>query len=293
MIQIVSPIDFDLALPLEDYFCELELSHWSLVQKTDNEAYQLYGFFDSEHEAREHWTDLRNHFPKLSKTPELKQIIDEDWKNAYKKYLKPWSYENLHWIPIWEKENYILPPNHVGIYLDAGMAFGTGAHETTQLCARRLVDFYNARKNELNELKVIDAGCGSGILAISSKLLGFQSVMAFDNDGEAIRISRDNAEFNKVHKELIFKTASLEEIFPEEKSDLILANILANVLCQNSKLLLKAINFKGSLVLSGILGSEVEEVKAHFCREASQLWKNFKMDSRSLGEWADVCFERI
>lgn len=293
MIQIESPIDFDLALPLEDYFCELELSHWSLVQKTDNDAYQLFGYFDSETEALKNWTDLQHLFPNLSINPELKTIIDEDWQSAYKKYLKPWNYQNLHWIPIWEKENYIIPAAHTPVYFDAGMAFGTGAHETTQLCAKRLIDFYKAQKNNLNTLKVIDAGCGSGILAISANLLGFQNVMGFDNDAEAVRISKENAHFNGIHKKLIFKTASLETIFPQEKADLILANILANVLCQYSTNLLNSINPQGTLVLSGILVDEVQKVKEHFCNEATLLWENCHVDSQVQGEWADLRFDRI
>lgn len=296
MIQIESAIDFELALPLEDYFCELELSHWSLVQKTDNDAYRLFGYFDTEHDALKHWFDLQNLFPKLSKNPELKSLIDEDWQNAYKKYLKPWNYQNLHWIPIWEKENYPLLPEDTAVYLDAGMAFGTGAHETTQLCAKRLIDFYKTHKikdqNNLNNLKVIDAGCGSGILAISARLLGFQNVMGFDNDPEAIRISKENAEFNGIYQQLSFKTACLEEVFPNEKADLILANILANVLCQYSGHLLNAINPGGSLVLSGILVDEIEKVKEHFCQEIALYWKNFHMQSQYLGEWADLRFDR-
>lgn len=292
MIQIESPIDFDLAIPLEDYFCELELSHWSLVQKTDNDAYHLFGYFDNEIEALKNWSDLQNLFPKLSKNPELKTIIDENWQQAYKKYLKPWNYENLHWIPIWEKENYTVSLEDTAIYLDAGMAFGTGAHETTQLCAKRLIDFYKTHKNNLNNLKIIDAGCGSGILAISAYSLGFQNVMGFDNDHEAVRIAQENAVFNNIHNSLTFKTESLETVFPQEKADLILANILANVLCQYSTHILNAINPKGTLVLSGLLAEEVQKVKEHFCKEASLLWKDYHVDSRLQGEWGDLCFQR-
>lgn len=293
MIQIESVIDSDLALPLEDYFCELECSHWSIVQKTDNDPYHLFGYFDTEKDATDHWISLQHHFPTLSKNPEIKTLIDEDWQNAYKKYLKPWNYHNLHWVPIWEKENYQIPAKDTALYLDAGMAFGTGAHETTQLCAKRLIDFYQTHINNLHNLTVIDAGCGSGILAISAKLLGFKNVMGFDNDEEAVRISQENAELNNVHNQLTFKTASLDNIFPNEKADLILANILANVLCQYSASLLKAINLQGTLVLSGILVDEVQKVKDHFCKEADLLWGNYHVNSQHLGEWADLRFDRV
>lgn len=299
MIQIESSIDFNLALPLEDHFCGLEISHWSLVQKTDNDAYQLFGFFNTETDATQNWADLKQLFPTLPAHPQVKSIIDEDWQNAYKKYLKPWNYKDLHWVPVWERENYIIPKGNVAVFFDAGMAFGTGAHETTQLCAQRLIDYRDAHKNHLNQLKVIDAGCGSGILAISAKLLGFENVIGFDIDPEAVTISKENALFNNIKdlndtsNYLTFKTAGVEDIFPKEKTDLILANILANVLCQYSHLLLNAINPKGTLVLSGILVDEVDKVKEHFCKEAALLWKDYHVNSRHLGEWADLRFDRI
>lgn len=293
MIQIESPIDLDLALPLEDYFCELETSHWSIVQKTDNDAYRLFGYFETHDKATESWAYLRESFPRISENPQIKTIDDEDWKSAYKKYLKPWNYNDLHWVPVWEKENYTVPEKNVAVFFDAGMAFGTGAHETTQLCAQRLIDYRDTHKDSLSSLKVIDAGCGSGILAISARLLNFGSVMGFDIDEEAVRISQENAEFNGIHKHLTFKTAGLDDIFPNTKADLILANILANVLCQYSDALLNAINPQGTLVLSGILLEEVEKVKDHFCKQSELLWGNYQIDSRILGEWADLCFNRL
>lgn len=299
MIQIESSINFDLALPLEGHFCELDISPWSLIQKTDNDAYQLFGFFNTEKDAIKSWSDLKELFPTLPANPEVKSIIDEDWQNAYKKYLKPWNYKDLHWIPIWEKENTIIPKGNVAVFFDAGMAFGTGAHETTQLCAQRLIDYRDAHKANLNQLKVIDAGCGSGILTISASLLGFGNVLGFDIDPDAVTISKENALFNNINNHidntpnyLAFKTAGLEAIFPKEKADLILANILANVLCQYSDILLKAINPQGTLVLSGILVDEVQKVKEHFSHAAASIWKDYNINCRQLGEWADLRFDR-
>lgn len=293
MIQIDSPIDFNLAIPLEDYFCELEISHWSIVQKTDNDAYRLFGYFNTREDALRGWADLKALFPGLPEVLDVTVLDDEDWKNAYKKYLKPWNYKDLHWVPVWERENYKIPSGDVAVYFDAGMAFGTGAHETTQLCAQRLIDFRDTHKSQLKELNVIDAGCGSGILAISAKLLGFGDVMGFDIDEEAVRISDENAEFNGIDKQVIFKTAGLDDIFPKDKADLVMANILANVLCQYSDVILNAIKPKGTLVLSGILVEEVQKVKEHFSKGAEEIWKEYTVDCRTLGEWADLQFNRV
>lgn len=292
MVQIDSVIDFDLAMPLEDYFCGLELSHWSIVQKTDNDAYRLFGYFDTREDALKSWAELRSLFLGIPEVLEVTVLDDEDWKNAYKKYLKPWNYKDLHWIPVWEKENYQVPEGDVAVYFDAGMAFGTGAHETTQLCAQRLVDFRDVHKGGVEELKVIDAGCGSGILAISARQLGFGEVMGFDIDEEAVRISNENAEFNKIKEGIVFETAGLDDIFPLHKVDLVLANILANVLCQYSDIILNAIKAQGTLVLSGILAEEVAHVSEHFCKRAEELWGTYRVDSRILGEWADLRFDR-
>ncbi len=292
MVQIDSVIDCDLAIPLEDYFCGLELSHWSIVQKTDNDAYRLFGYFDTREVALRSWAELRTVFLSIPEVLEVTVLDDEDWKNAYKKYLKPWNYKDLHWVPVWEKGSYQVPEGDVVVYFDAGMAFGTGAHETTQLCAQRLVDFRDAHKDEMKKLKVIDAGCGSGILAISARLLGFGAVMGFDIDEEAVRISNENAEFSKIKDGIVFKTAGLNDGFPIHKVDLVLANILANVLCQYSKTILDAIKPQGTLVLSGILVSEVAQVREHFCKEAVEFWGKHRVDSRTLGEWVDLRFHR-
>lgn len=295
MIQIESPIDVELVMPLEEYFCDLDISHWSIVQKTDNDAYRLFGYFDNQTDALQSWTDLRVLFPEIPEVLNVKILDDEDWKNAYKKYLKPWNYKDLHWIPVWERENYKVPAGDVSVLFDAGMAFGTGAHETTQLCAQRLIDYRDEHKDKLKDLQVIDAGCGSGILAISAKLLGFGDVMGFDNDPEAVRISEENSAFNGIDKQIVFKTAGLDDIFPNDKADLILANILANVLCEYSDVILNAIKPKGTLVLSGILVEEVAKVKDHFCKRAEALWgtDGYKIDSRTSAEWADLRFDKL
>ena len=76
------------------------------------------------------------------------------------------------------------------------MAFGTGSHETTQLCASRLLDYYQALPSDPSNLKIVDAGCGSGILALSAKILGFKNVHGFDNDPDALAVCVENQALN-------------------------------------------------------------------------------------------------
>ena len=110
-----------------------------------------------------------------------------------------WRFGRLHWVPIWEREAFRLPPGDAVLWLDPGLAFGTGNHETTRLCVERLVALAE-RREKAGEAKagarVIDAGCGSGILALSAALLGFRDVRGFDNDPEAVRVSGENAALN-------------------------------------------------------------------------------------------------
>src|SRR5690606_39178015 len=112
-------------------------------------------------------------------------------------------------------------------WLDPGMAFGTGNHETTRLCCERLA-LYAARCG--NAGRVIDAGCGSGILALSAAKLGFGGVAGFDNDAEAIRVSRENAELNGLAGKVDFYVGDLITGLAGRQAELVLANIQSDVL---------------------------------------------------------------
>ena len=292
MIEVSGLVDENLADQIEGYFCEEDNLNWTIVQKTERDAHKLLGYFDDPDSAQQGWVKLREIFPSIPEAPEVRDFKEEDWQNAYKQYLKPWNFENLHWVPIWEKGNYTVPEGDKVVWLDAGMAFGTGAHETTQLCAMRILEAFKAFGESIGQKRVIDAGCGSGILAISAKLLGFGSVMGFDNDAEAVRISKENEVSNGLEGTVDFRVGGLEEVLPNEKADLVLANILANVLSEYRKLLLESVNQGGWLVLSGILKEEAQKVEELFCQDADVLWGTYQVARREQGEWADICFQR-
>ena len=162
-------------------------------------------------------------------------IEDADWQNAYKEFVKPWSDRQLHWIPLWERDNLTTPEGAATVYLDAGMAFGTGAHETTRLCARRLQDYRDAHADQLDSLELIDAGCGSGVLALSASALGFQKILGFDFDPEAIVVCHSNSQENPHIAKLDFEVADLEKGLTGRQADLLLANIQTDVLIPHSR----------------------------------------------------------
>jgi len=291
MIEVRLPIDGELAQKLEDYFCEDVQEHWLLEENWKTGEQFLRGFFENPDEVPAHFAALRERFPELGDSPTVSELADQDWKEAYKLHFKPWSERGLHWVPVWERESYPLPEGEEIVYLDPGMAFGTGNHETTRLCVRRLLDARDAWGEAVTDRRLIDAGCGSGILAISAHKLGFRDIFGFDNDPDSVRISLDNAALCDVPDAIDFRWADLKEGLAAESGDLLLVNILANVLCDHATLLCGAVRPGGWLVLSGILAREVEQVHAVFAPHVLGLTGTAPaMDSRIEGDWADLCY---
>ena len=290
MFQISSPISIDIQMPLEEFFCAQETFAWTFFRKDKNSPLFLRGSFKTKELAFKQWAHVRESFPDLSQEADIEEILDEDWQNAYKKYLKPWTSRNLHWVPVWEKDSYVKNDEDVILYFDAGMAFGTGSHETTRLCAERLLDFKEAHASTFSDLTIIDAGCGSGILSISAQMLGAQNVFGFDIDPDTITVCKQNLTFNNLPANSIeFSQADIDQGLTNKSPDLIMANIQADILCNNAEVFIQAIIPKsGTLVLSGILLKERDETKAHFLKVAQASGKKCSFDTRGMGEWCDI-----
>ncbi len=275
----LSQKEFEL---VENLIFESEgMEHWNLYENFDDKGYWVQGVFETASEARAGKAEFESKI-QIESELELGELEDKDWKESYKDHFKPWAIGHLHWAPIWLKGEYPLPSGDEAVWLDPGMAFGTGNHATTRLCVEQLISFRDSQ-DEIGSLRVLDAGCGSGILAISAAKLGFERIEGFDIDEDAVRIAEENAELNEVES-IQFSICGLEEGLSGEKADCLLANILANVLTAHSDLLIDAVSPGGWLILSGILGTEVEQVAAHFrnCGE----WSSVKTDT--LDEWASV-----
>ncbi|MEM9159016.1 MAG: 50S ribosomal protein L11 methyltransferase [Verrucomicrobiota bacterium] len=237
------------------------LQNWNLYENFDDKGYWLQGIFETDEEAWDSWRSAAHEVEDLAQ-PEIKKLEDEDWKESYKDHFKPWSIGKLHWVPQWLKGSHELEEGEEAVWLDPGMAFGTGNHATTRLCVEQLIA-YKAQCRDTAEARIVDAGCGSGILAISASKLGFEKIAGFDIDGEAVRIAVENAESNQVSNTNFF-VGDLGRGLSEAGADCLMANILANVLVANAEQIRNSVASGGWLILSGILGSEVEEVKAHF-----------------------------
>ncbi|HVS54389.1 MAG TPA: 50S ribosomal protein L11 methyltransferase [Opitutaceae bacterium] len=222
-------------------------------------------------------------------------LAEADWRDSYKAHFKAWQFGRLHWVPVWERETFRLPAGDAVLWLDPGLAFGTGNHETTRLCVERLATLAEERGAAIGADdasapagRVIDAGCGSGILALSAMLLGFRDVAGFDNDPEAVRVSEENAALNGLTGRGRFFVGDLVSGFRGERADIVLANIQADVLMRFARELVGAVAPGGALVLSGILANENAAVREAFERAAPK----WIVNARVMGEWSDVLLMR-
>jgi ribosomal protein L11 methyltransferase len=282
----------EMADLLDGYFYEIESAHWGVMQKEVDDPYEVFGIFPDSATAHAALAELRTEFPTLPEVFTETVIEDADWQNAYKAYVKPWSDRQLYWIPLWERDNMETPADAAVVYLDAGMAFGTGAHETTRLCARRLQDYRDANADRLETIDLIDAGCGSGVLALSASVLGFKKILGFDFDPEAITVCHSNTAENPHIAQLEFEVADLEKGLAGRQADLLLANIQTDVLLPHSKPVVMGVKSGGTLALSGILVKELDLVRSHYAAQFAELRPedNITIDSRQDGEWGDLQF---
>jgi len=272
---------------LEELLAEREEQHLMVLEDKPAGRAWLTGYYESRAEAKESW----NRFAGLIdgawwvSEPTINELADKDWKESYKEHFKAWQFGRLHWVPVWERETFNLPAGEQVLWLDPGMAFGTGNHETTRLVVERLVKTAAKRGAKGG---VIDAGCGSGILALSAVKLGYGQVAAFDNDPLAVEVSRQNAELNGLTGKVNFFVGDLVTGLAGRQAELVLANIQSDVLIKFAPELLAAVAPDGVLVLSGILASELSLVRDTFATKTP----GWVIDSRDLGEWSDLVLSR-
>jgi ribosomal protein L11 methyltransferase len=268
---------------------ELGLENWSVLEDAIAKRAWVAAICATEAEAREQWRRVAAALAEAGIAPAGEPVgralADADWRDSYKAHFKAWQFGRLHWVPVWERATFRLPPGDAVLWLDPGLAFGTGNHETTRLCVERLVALAEERGAGA---RVIDAGCGSGILALSAVLLGFQDVAGFDNDPEAVRVSEENAALNGLSGRVNFFQGDLVSGLAGRAADIVLANIQADVLMKFARELVGAVAPGGALVLSGILASENAQVRTSF----EAVTRNWTVNARVMGEWSDVVLVR-
>lgn len=268
---------------LEELLAEAEEQQLMVLEDKPSGRAWLTGYYASRDEAEASWRRFAARIDAEWRVtePELKELADKDWKESYREHFKAWRFGRLHWVPIWQRDAFRLPAGEEVLWLDPGMAFGTGNHETTRLVVERTVQFAERQGVKGG---VIDAGCGSGILALSAVKLGFERVAAFDNDPLAVDVSRENAALNGLEGKVDWYVGDLETGLRGRSAELVLANIQADVLARFAAQLLGSVAPGGTLVLSGILATELDQVRERFVAAAP----GWNVDSRVMGEWADL-----
>lgn len=273
----------------ECFLFEASLPVWNLYEDKKSGLWLLRGFFQDDAERAAGVAELQDYFSPTNPV-QYEEVVDKDWQNAYKEFLSPWSYERLHWIPVWQKEEYVLPPTAVPLYYDADMAFGTGSHETTRLCGMGLYDFMRESAESFPRRKILDAGCGSGILAISALLLGAREIAAFDIDPDTMRVCAENLERNERREEEVhFFVADLESGLPCDQSvDLLLANIQTHILVPSLKEFIQSVAAKGRIVFSGILTEEESKFTKALTETCRLMQAPEAFSVQKMGEWISV-----
>ena len=279
------------AAAADETLLEQGVENWSVLEDVIVKRAWVQGICPDEAAALAEWKTLAPQFAgvgvKPVGDPVVRSLGDGDWRDSYKIHFHAWRFGRLHWVPVWERETFVLPPGDAVLWLDPGLAFGTGNHETTRLCVERLVTL---AEEHGTQGRVIDAGCGSGILALSAALLGFRDVSGFDNDAEAVRISEENAALNALAGRVRFHTADVVSGLAgrDASADILMANIQADVLMRFARELVAAVAPGGTLVLSGILAHENGQVREAF-EKVAPAWS---VNARVMGEWSDVVLTR-
>ena len=182
---------------------------------------------------------------------EHEKMHEEDWANTWKQYYKPTKVgEKIVVKPIWEE--YEAKDGELVVDLDPGMAFGTGTHETTRMCIQSLEKYVK------EDSTVFDVGCGSGILAIAAAKLGAKLAVGVDLDPEAVESSIENVGYNKL-KNIEILHGNLVEVI-DGKADIVVANILAEIICILTDDVKRVLKDGGVFITSGIIHDRVDMV---------------------------------
>lgn len=214
---------------------------------------------------------------------EESQTEDVDWVNNWKQYFHQFTIDDVLIIPSWEN---VKPEdeNKMIIHIDPGTAFGTGMHETTQLCIRQI------RKYVTPDTEILDVGCGSGILGMLALKFGARHSVGTDLDPCAIDATHENMEVNGISRDQyevmignIIDDKEIQDKVGYEKYDIVAANILADVLIPLTPVILSHLKSGGIYITSGIIDDKEEAVKGAVEAAGMEI-----LEIGHQGEWVSV-----
>ncbi|MDD3795660.1 MAG: 50S ribosomal protein L11 methyltransferase [Lachnospiraceae bacterium] len=238
--------------------------------------------------VREELEELRNFMEIGECTIEESQTEDKDWINNWKEFFHQFYVDDILIIPSWEK----MKPEDADkmvIHIDPGTAFGTGMHETTQLCMRQL------KKYVTSETEILDVGTGSGILSIVALKLGAKHAVGTDLDPCAISATKENLEVNDIpagDMEVmignIIDDPAVQKRVGYEKYDIVAANILADVLVPLTPVILHQMKKGGIYITSGIIDEKENEVVSAVKAAGLEV-----VEVTHQGEWVSVTARKV
>lgn len=216
-------------------------------------------------------------------------VDDTQWKDKWKENFKPFRIaDDILIKPSWEPIPEDCSPQDIIVQIDPGSAFGTGIHETTRLCLSSL------RKHITSETTILDAGCGSGILAITALLCGAASAFCLDIDPAAVAATNENAVLNEIDSSRI--TAFHANILEDSEQikaqsgtvfDIAVANILADVIIPLSDHIGEYLKPQGLFISSGILAEKADSVQESIERNDFEI-----LERNTLGEWVSFAAQK-
>lgn len=222
-------------------------------------------------------------------TVTIEETEDIDWVNNWKQFFHQFWIDDVLVIPSWEKPAETDRKPALTFHIDPGTAFGTGAHETTQLCIREI------RKYLSKDTEILDVGTGSGILSILSLMLGAKSAVGTDLDPCAAPAIAENLEANGVDAERfevilgnLIDDPKVQDEVGYDRYDIVVANILPNVLIPLTPAAVRAVKPGGVFITSGILEGKEESVAEAMKKEGLQI-----VDITAQGEWRCVTGRKV
>lgn len=240
------------------------------------------GFFNSDFDLSELCNELKvleehSEFPLGAMELTTKIIYSEDWENEWRKYYSPIKIKKAVIVPAWQK--YQQQVDEAVVYIEPGMAFGTGNHETTSMCIELMQDINVTGKN------VVDVGCGSGILGICAITLGAKKCVFNDVDPQAVSATKGNLSLNGYADQDIV-LGDLKICDGLNKFDVVIANLTADLLLRLNVMLTSVTVPHGNVIISGIINARADEVLGKFSSDFIPI-KIVKQ-----GEWQAMLFER-
>lgn len=189
-------------------------------------------------------------------------LREYDWAHSWQKYYRPLAVGEKLWIvPEWERDTADLPAGAVRLLMNPGLTFGTGSHASTQLCLEGIQEILKP------DSLVLDLGCGSGILAVAALCLGARHATGVDIDPKAVDVAYENAALNDIGRDKcrflagnVISDQSLVDELAQEKADLVLANIVADVIIPLAPVVPRLLAAEGTFLCSGIIDTRADEV---------------------------------